>query len=280
MLECRACAVTKDKNCFSGGNKKCKPCVSKSNIELYKTQGRSYQRTKEELKQGKSCEMCGRTDFLQFDHLDPSKKSFTIAHSFSSTAIKKEAKKCRLLCIWCHRLHSFNTRTIDQDKRNKELKQSIIDVPEDDNGTICHGYLCNGRRLPNDMFWLRNGRPKGNCKICASLKQHNTRKKIQKYIDETKRNMGFCDICNIECTNGNESCFDWDHVDPSKKRCNISVFVSRHTTDTNRIDREISKCRLLCCFCHFTHSNSVKVFCIKRNHFMHNGELVYDDLAN
>ena len=59
-----------------------------------------------EYKGGK-CEICGynrATQVLQFHHLDPSKKEFTIGgnHSLSLEKLKKEVDKCILLCSNCH----------------------------------------------------------------------------------------------------------------------------------------------------------------------------------
>ena len=57
---------------------------------------------------GGKCAMCGCTERLEFDHIDPETKSFTIA-DFPTKAIKKfweEIAKCQLLCYNCHKLKS------------------------------------------------------------------------------------------------------------------------------------------------------------------------------
>jgi hypothetical protein len=58
---------------------------------------------------GKSCEFCGESDIrtLDFDHIDPSIKSFSVAHGIGMAmtwkAIFAEIQKCRLICANCHR---------------------------------------------------------------------------------------------------------------------------------------------------------------------------------
>ncbi len=66
------------------------------------------------------CTSCGIDDIrvLDFDHLDPAEKSFTIARAindaYSWERIQKEIKKCRILCANCHRI-----RTAEQYKWRK-----------------------------------------------------------------------------------------------------------------------------------------------------------------
>jgi len=59
---------------------------------------------------GKSCGICEMSDIrvLEFDHIDTSNKSFSIATGLSNLykwdRIMEEAKKCRLLCANCHKI--------------------------------------------------------------------------------------------------------------------------------------------------------------------------------
>lgn len=61
---------------------------------------------------GKSCLLCGEDDIrvLEFDHLDQTTKSFTIAWALgrgkSWQTIEAEIAKCRILCANCHRKHT------------------------------------------------------------------------------------------------------------------------------------------------------------------------------
>jgi hypothetical protein len=62
----------------------------------------------------KSCVMCGENDIrtLEFDHLDPTQKSFSIARGLNNGpgwhAILLEIKKCRILCSNCHKKHTVS----------------------------------------------------------------------------------------------------------------------------------------------------------------------------
>lgn len=53
---------------------------------------------------GGRCVSCGTTEKLEFDHIDPSTKSFTIVAQISASRekLKAELDKCQLLCFDCH----------------------------------------------------------------------------------------------------------------------------------------------------------------------------------
>lgn len=61
------------------------------------------QECKEKL--GGKCVICGTTENLEFDHIDPKTKEFAIsqARSVSQERLDVELKKCQLLCYGCHR---------------------------------------------------------------------------------------------------------------------------------------------------------------------------------
>lgn len=65
-----------------------------------------------EYLQDKSCEQCGENDLrvLDFDHLDPTLKSFSVArgltNGYSWGRILAEINKCRILCANCHHKHT------------------------------------------------------------------------------------------------------------------------------------------------------------------------------
>jgi DNA-binding CsgD family transcriptional regulator len=66
-----------------------------------------------EYKGGK-CEKCGYdkcTDALEFHHLDPNEKDFTISgKSWSFDRLKKEVEKCILVCSNCHKEIHYNLK--------------------------------------------------------------------------------------------------------------------------------------------------------------------------
>ena len=53
---------------------------------------------------GGKCIKCNSTSTLEFDHLNPSTKSFKILGSLNRNidSLIEEAKKCQLLCYDCH----------------------------------------------------------------------------------------------------------------------------------------------------------------------------------
>jgi hypothetical protein len=60
----------------------------------------------------KACEICGEADVrvLEFDHLDPAEKRFSISQGrrlgFKWEEISKEIESCRILCANCHKRHT------------------------------------------------------------------------------------------------------------------------------------------------------------------------------
>lgn len=82
----------------------CKSCTSIQTVERQR-------RLKQEIVdyKGGSCVKCGYNKYigaLEFHHLDPSKKDFTIAHrrlTKLNDEIKNELEKCILVCANCHR---------------------------------------------------------------------------------------------------------------------------------------------------------------------------------
>ena len=74
----------------------------------------------EEAKQDKlkkGCSICGmyHPGVLDFHHVDPSKKDFTIAKSRTKSKEKflRELDKCIVLCSNCHRILHWRERNLD-----------------------------------------------------------------------------------------------------------------------------------------------------------------------
>ena len=63
-----------------------------------------YERNKQKCvdKLGGKCVKCGTTEHLQFDHINPLEKSFTISSNFHRKDLDEELAKCQLLCWDCH----------------------------------------------------------------------------------------------------------------------------------------------------------------------------------
>lgn len=69
-------------------------------------------------KLGGKCVKCGGTLELQFDHINPEEKSFTIAKrsSINEEDFWKEIDKCQLLCGECHKLKTLTDMGMKQAK--------------------------------------------------------------------------------------------------------------------------------------------------------------------
>lgn len=70
----------------------------------------------EEYRTDKCCSRCGESHVatLDFHHLDPSQKDFSVAKAvlaqYSLATIQKEVKKCIILCANCHRKLHYDER--------------------------------------------------------------------------------------------------------------------------------------------------------------------------
>ena len=106
---CPHCKETKPLTDFynrrgvEGGSVYCKICT----IVQTKARQQALKKKAVEYKGGK-CQSCGYDRCLaalEFHHLDPAEKEFTLAHQKSSSfaEIKDELDKCVLLCANCHR---------------------------------------------------------------------------------------------------------------------------------------------------------------------------------
>lgn len=60
--------------------------------------------SKARIEFGNKCFICNSIDNLEFDHIDPSIKDFTIGRmwSVSESKFREELSKCQLLCGKCH----------------------------------------------------------------------------------------------------------------------------------------------------------------------------------
>jgi hypothetical protein len=87
---------------YENNKEKCKEQNTKNN-------NKRRHKLKEEAKEklGGKCVWCGTNENLEFDHIDPAQKQFTIsAFPCSLELWWKEVEKCRLLCKTCHKKHS------------------------------------------------------------------------------------------------------------------------------------------------------------------------------
>lgn len=64
-------------------------------------------------KLGNECIQCKSRDKLQFDHVDPEDKKFSIGKMWSIAIVlfEKELEKCQLLCEDCHKIKHSSRKT-------------------------------------------------------------------------------------------------------------------------------------------------------------------------
>jgi len=110
MKNCKRCGNTKPISEFykrrgkDGNSVYCKPCSKEQTI--YRQ--REFKVKCVEYKGGK-CEKCGYDKYfgaLEFHHIEPGKKDFSISNAKLTTfsdIVKKELDKCLILCANCHR---------------------------------------------------------------------------------------------------------------------------------------------------------------------------------
>lgn len=136
MKTCSVCLKSKNEEDYFYRNKRteklhaqCKQCYIEKRRAIWKSyyhkHGSKYRenavqrnkllkiRLREQLViflSSKSCISCGNSDIrvLEFDHIDPKTKSFSIARAIgdirSWDEIQKELKKCQVLCANCHKI--------------------------------------------------------------------------------------------------------------------------------------------------------------------------------
>ena len=76
-----------------------------------KTHRNKHREYRDAVKMASGCELCGYNEHpaaLQFDHIDPSTKEFSLGRSkaVSFQRMKDEIAKCRVLCANCHMIHT------------------------------------------------------------------------------------------------------------------------------------------------------------------------------
>lgn len=115
IKKCNRCTLKKDISEFyersnGGYTAYCKPCTIKQSLERQ----RKFKKDCIEYKGG-CCVKCGYNKCdaaLEFHHLDPTQKDYTIANvrmTNFNDSVKSELDKCILVCANCHReIHSLN----------------------------------------------------------------------------------------------------------------------------------------------------------------------------
>lgn len=121
------CNGTKCNNCFIKNDKnQCELCISKNNKSKNKLRNK-IKIFKQEL--GGKCIDCGFNElfFLEFDHINPSKKTIQITRS-SPTKWENEKDNLQLRCGRCHRIKSQHVDISDELCKNKKFKKYNKDI--------------------------------------------------------------------------------------------------------------------------------------------------------
>lgn len=105
--------------------------------EKYNAYQRTYQRQRwlQRRKEliallGGKCVQCGATENLEFDHIDPATKSFSIGSrtTASKERMMAEIKKCQLLCHACHEKKTYSTTKLGRKMTPEERKKSNAEL--------------------------------------------------------------------------------------------------------------------------------------------------------
>lgn len=133
MKQCTKCKQHKDESDFHKASRRkdglqtaCKECKLKHNRAYYK---RNKKRMSEQIQTAKKqritdnrqklleylqehpCLHCGNEDIrvLEFDHIRDKEENvtFLVQEGYSWDRIKREIKKCQVLCANCHRIKTF-----------------------------------------------------------------------------------------------------------------------------------------------------------------------------
>lgn len=100
---------------------------------------------------GDKCVVCGTTEDLEFDHIDPTTKLFTIAHGYARKTFYEEVKKCQLLC---KKHHILKTKTQGDVPQTVSINEGI-------HGT---GYTYIQKKC--------------RCALCRTWRRKNRRKEV------------------------------------------------------------------------------------------------------
>lgn len=150
------------------------------------------------------CAYCGSVDDLEFDHIDPSQKSFNVGtrNSLNDPVVRAEFDKCQLLCRSCHedKTASENTgfahgsttgfmrkkcecpecseaRRRWNDRRNAKRRADTVARMESGNGTAdnVRGPY-NRPSTHGDVLHYRRG---CRCDLCREAKTKHERERRQ-----------------------------------------------------------------------------------------------------
>ncbi len=109
-----------------------------NNPEYQRNRRSKRQRWIQAYKVAKGCELCGYNAHavaLDFDHIDPTQKSFLISSRSMTLNLKRlinEMRKCRILCANCHRVHTSTQNQHTYQREGKPTGRPPMNLPRED----------------------------------------------------------------------------------------------------------------------------------------------------
>ena len=159
--------------------------LSKSNYRHVKNYRKKIKERLVDYKGGK-CEICGYNkciEALEFHHLNPKEKDFTLSSSnvLSFDKMKEEADKCILVCANCHREIHHKENEEKMELESKEEERALSEIMRN-RGEYCIKHVKNSYKylesagILNDMA--------ANMKRCDIFKKyHINNKTFNKFLE-------------------------------------------------------------------------------------------------
>jgi len=208
-------------------------------------------------------------------------KFYPLSHfiSLKNGAQTKKCQKCRDISARCRKSQHSNASKIRQHYINLKRNLPPCVMCGDDNPNhkefdhinpadkLCIVGNCRSiEQMENEAKKCQSVCRKCHVKKSISQKRENmsdktknslcykNKQRKRKYVNDIKIKIGKCQMegCNDTFDLENLEFYDFDHLDPKDKFNSVSYMVTSHSLD--RIQEEIKKCRLLCGYCHRTHS--------------------------
>ncbi len=184
---------------------------------------------------GGACCLCGYDRCLRaldFHHLDPKKKRFSIAggHTRSWSSLRQELDKCMLVCSNCH----IELEQASSSGRTGPRLSATTGIEPLSTCRVC------GRRFAYDR---RKGHSRTRCNSCGSNRgspqhRHELKRKLIAVSGGSCRICGYCRTIHA---------LSFHHVDPTRKRFHIR---GSHGRSLDVLMAEVAKCVLVCANCH------------------------------
>lgn len=193
----------------------------------------------------KACEICGYSscmDSLHFHHKSRNDKEFPIRKLKSPERIRKEAKKCVVLCANCHiktelgLIPSLGTgNAFSKAAKGREASKSTR------SRTNRSVLICQKHGETQHVIRKRGRR---ECVKCRTEHVVNLRTRRKKHLIKLKG--GTCWCCGVSGTI--HQMMQFHHLDPTQKRFALSG--SGLTKSIMAVLKEAEKCGLVCATCH------------------------------